>query len=120
MELLQTIFLLLDKRAVEKPHSFKILANRMFGELKSVDWISKITRSENREKEIRYCSIDTSIELHYRDDLSDFNYLIESLQKETFQEEENNKNVDQNDCNIFGEKKNRKAYRYGQCLRSSR
>ena len=31
--------------------------------------------------------------------------MIESFQKETFEQEENNKNVDENDCNISGEKK---------------
>ena len=44
-------------------------------------------------------------EFHYPYDLLDFNYLIVSFQKETFEEENTNKNVDENDCNIFGAQK---------------
>ena len=45
--------------------------NKIFGDgLKSVDWISKICLSRNREDEIRACFNYTTIQFHYPDDWS--------------------------------------------------
>ena len=74
--------------------------NKMFGEIKSVDWVSKINLSKNREKEIKFYFEDSIINFHYPDNLLDFNILIEILQQETF--EIGTKN-DENNCNIYGE-----------------
>ena len=67
--------------------------NKIFHELKSVDWVSKIKLSAKREQEI----------IDYPDDLSEFNILIETFQQERLDDEvlENN---EENDGNIFVEK----------------
>ena len=61
--------------------------NKMFGELESVDWVSKIKLSANVVIEIKRWFADTNIEFHYLDDLSDFNVLIEAFQQERLNED---------------------------------
>ena len=62
----------------------------MFGELKTVHWVSKINLSKNREGEIRSCFVDTPIEFHYLSDLSEFNVLIETFQQKRLEDENKN------------------------------
>lgn len=47
----------------------------MFGELTSVDWISKINLNKNREEQIALCFQDTKVNFRYPNDLSEFNAL---------------------------------------------
>ena len=70
----------------------------MFGDLESVDWVSKITLEKIREDHIRSFFNYTKVNFHYPDDIWDFNVLIESFQSE------NTNIVDDDSCNIFGEK----------------
>ena len=62
----------------------------MFGGLKTVDWVSKINLSKNREGEIRSCFVDTPVEFHYLNNLSEFNVLIETFQQERLGDENKN------------------------------
>ena len=50
--------------------------------LLSVDWVSKINLTENREDEIRQCFTCTNVDFHYPNDVEEFNLLIEAFQKE--------------------------------------
>ena len=77
--------------------------NKIFGsDLLSMDWASKINLSKNREDEIRQCFSYTKVEFHYPNDVEDLNLIIETFQKETYDED---KKTNDN-CNIFGENKN--------------
>ena len=49
--------------------------NKMFGNLNSLDWISKIKLSKSREIDISSCFSQTSVEYHYPEDISGFNEL---------------------------------------------
>ena len=72
--------------------------NKNFGSLDSVDWISKIELSENRENRIRESFCYASVEFHYPIDVGEFETILESLK--------NNKtdlNIDHEDLCI-GEK----------------
>ena len=44
--------------------------NKMFGNLKSVDWISKIKLSKSREINVSSCFSQTSVKHHYPKDIS--------------------------------------------------
>lgn len=58
--------------------------NKIFGDsLKGVDWVSKNNLTKNREDEIREFFDYTTMEFHYPDDLSDFDLLIVTFQKDT-------------------------------------
>ena len=48
----------------------------------------------------------TNVEFHYPDNLPDFNLLIETFQKDTLDNDnqETKENNDDNNCNFFGEK----------------
>lgn len=72
--------------------------NKMLGNRTSVDWFSMI----------RSWFVDTSLEFHYRHDFSDFNILIETFRRETFDENDREvlENDQENDRNILGEKRN--------------
>ena len=48
----------------------------MFGELTSVDWISKINLNKNREEQIALRFQDTKVNFRYPNDLSEFNALM--------------------------------------------
>ena len=83
--------------------------NKIFGSnLLSVDWNSKINLTKNREDEIRQCFTYTNIDFHYPNDVEELNLLIETFQKETYDEDEkadSDSKIDGDDCNIFGENK---------------
>ena len=70
----------------------------MFGNLKSVDWIWKIKLSKSRQIDISLCFSQMSVEYNYPEDVSDFNIIIESFQRETVDEK------DKTDFDIMGEK----------------
>ena len=53
----------------------------MFGQQKSVSWISKTLLSKASEEQIKKCFQETPIEFHYSEDLNDFKLLIEPFQK---------------------------------------
>lgn len=53
----------------------------MFGQLKSVNWISKTLLSKSSKEQIKKRFQETPIEFHYPKDLSDFKLLIETFQK---------------------------------------
>ena len=73
----------------------------MLGNLKSADWISKIKLSKSREIDISlsFSQSQTSVEYHYPNDISDFNVIIESFQRETVDEK------NETEFDIMGEKK---------------
>ena len=80
--------------------------NKIFGDsLRDVDWVSKIILTKSREDEIRDCFDYTMLEFHYPDDLSDFDILIETFQKDTLNEQDDTVDKEQNNCSIFREKK---------------
>ena len=73
---------------------------KMFRNLKSVYWIPKIIKlSKSREVDISACFSQTSLEYNYPRDISDFNVIIESFQRETVDEK------DKTGFDIMGEKK---------------
>ena len=53
--------------------------NKLFGDVKTVSWILKITPSQEREDKIKECSEDKEVNFHYSENLNDFNYLIEAF-----------------------------------------
>ena len=53
--------------------------NKIFESLDSVDWISKIELSENRETQIRESFCYASVEFHYPIDVGEFETILESL-----------------------------------------
>ena len=51
--------------------------NKIFGsDLLSIDWVSKINLSDNKEDEIRQCFSYTQVEFHYPNDVEDLNLII--------------------------------------------
>ena len=82
--------------------------NKIFGDvLISADWVSKIKLTKSRENKFRECFSYTNVEFHFPDDSPDFNLLIETFQKVTLEDDnqETKENNDDNNCNISGEKK---------------
>ena len=78
--------------------------NKIFcTDLLSVDWVSKYNLLNNTEDEIRQCLSYTKVEFHYPNDIEDLNLIIETFQKETYDEDK--KTNDSDNCNIFGENK---------------
>ena len=76
--------------------------NKIFGsDLLSVDWVSKINFPNNREDKIKQCFPYTKVEFHYPHDDEDLNLIIETFQKETYDEHEKTND----NCYIFGENK---------------
>ena len=76
--------------------------NKMFNRLKSVNWISEITLTKNREEQISLCFKNTKVNFSYQNYLNEFDALIENFQRETDDIDNNNdNNVDE----ILGEKK---------------
>lgn len=51
--------------------------NKLFGDITTVYWISKITLSEEREEKIRQCFENQEVNFNYPENLDDFNYLIQ-------------------------------------------
>ena len=78
--------------------------NKVFGsDLLSIIWVSKINLLNNREDKIRQCFSYTKVEFHYPNGVEGLNLIIETFQKETYDEDK--KTNDSDDCNIFGENK---------------
>ena len=75
--------------------------NKMFNRLKSVDWISKITLTKNREEQISSCFKNTKVNFRYQNDLNEFDTRIENFQRET---DDINNNMDNNVDEILGQK----------------
>lgn len=61
----------------------------MFGQLKSVNWISKTLLSKSSKEQIKKRFQETPIEFHYPKDLSDFKLLIETFQKKNTGDNDN-------------------------------
>ena len=55
--------------------------NKMFGEIKEVMWISKISFSREREKHIGDCFITEHIDFKYPDTAEDFDDSLEFFQR---------------------------------------
>ena len=53
--------------------------NKMFGRINSVDWISKVELSENREHQIRESFSYASVEFHYPNDVGEFDTVLDLL-----------------------------------------
>ena len=66
--------------------------NKIFGDITSVDWISKIVLLENREHQIRQTFSYASVEFHYPNDIAEFETILDLLK--------DNKNVNINDFEI--------------------
>ena len=64
--------------------------NRMFSDIKTVDWISKITLSRGREDQLREIFSYASFEFH--EDLGEFETLLETFRGEEIEEENLNVN----------------------------
>ena len=83
--------------------------NQIFGsDLLSVDWISKINFTKNREDETRQCFTYTNVDFHYPNDVEELNLVIATFQKESYDENEkadSDSKIDGNVCKIFGENK---------------
>ena len=81
--------------------------NKIFGSnLLSVDWVSKINLTKNREDYIRQCFTYTNVNFHYLNDVEELNLFIETFQKESYNEDEKaDIKIDGDGCKIFGEDK---------------
>ena len=55
--------------------------NRMFGELKEVTWISKISLSRDRENNIRDCFVNENLNFEYPNSIEEFDDLLEHFQR---------------------------------------
>ena len=53
--------------------------NKIFGSVDSVDWISKVELSENREHQIRQSFSYASVEFHYPNDVAEFDTVLDLL-----------------------------------------
>ena len=53
--------------------------NKIFGSVDSVDWISKVELSENREHQIRQSFSYVSVEFHYPNDVAEFDIVLDLL-----------------------------------------
>ena len=51
--------------------------NKLFGDVKEVYWISRIELSKYREKNIRDCFVDQTINFDYPNNVEEFNDLLE-------------------------------------------
>ena len=58
-------------------------------------WVSKFNLTKSREDGIRKCFNYRKVEFHYTDDVEDLNLLIETFQKDTYDEDDktNNGNI---------------------------
>ena len=58
----------------------KLGQNKMFGDkITDVFWVSKIFLNPEREKIIRDFFVDQNVQFAYRNNIDDFNYLIDSF-----------------------------------------
>ena len=53
--------------------------NKIFGSIDSLDWISKVELSENREHQIRQSFSNASVEFHYPNDAAEFDTVLDLL-----------------------------------------
>ena len=53
--------------------------NKMFGNINSVVWISKVELSENREHQCCKSFFYTSVEFHYPNDIAEFETVLDLL-----------------------------------------
>ena len=102
--------LVLGQKGCGKRSFFQTLDKiKIFGSnLLSVDWVSKINLTKNREDEIRQCFSYTNVDFHYPNDVKELNLLIETFQKGTYDENEkvdSDSKIDGDGCNIFKENK---------------
>ena len=73
--------LVLGQRACRKTTFILNFAkNKLFGNIKDVTWLTKITFSKNREENIRSC-FDVQVNFAYPQNISEFDYLIENFQR---------------------------------------
>ena len=83
--------------------------NKIFGSNSlGVDWVSKINLTKIREDEIRQRFTYTNVDFYYPNDVEELNLLIETFQKETYDEDEkadSDSKIYGDGCNIFGENK---------------
>ena len=63
--------------------------NRIFGDVKTADWVSKINLFRGREDNLRKTFSYASVEFHYPEDLSEFDTLLETFRDEEAEEEDN-------------------------------
>ena len=61
---------------VQSLHKDKIFYSNFL----SVDWVSKINLTKNREDEIKQCFTYTDVDFHYPNDVEELNLLIETVQ----------------------------------------
>ena len=54
--------------------------SKMFGKIKDVTWLIKITFSKNREENIRTC-FDVQVHFCYPQNISEFDYIVENFQR---------------------------------------
>ena len=66
-----------------------LVLNRIFGEIKTVDWVSKIKLSKGREDDLRRTFSYASVEFHYPEDLGEFDTLLETFRNENEFEDDN-------------------------------
>ena len=52
------------------------------GEIKEVIWVSKIPLSKDRENNIGECFVDEEIDFKYPNNIDEFDYLLEYLQRQ--------------------------------------
>ena len=93
-----------------------LAVNKLFeNDLVKIEWVSKINLLKSWENEIRQCFDYTYVEFHYPENNEDFSLILETFQKDSYDEEENKNG----NCNTYS-KKNWQAYCYGQRFGSSR
>ena len=63
--------------------------NRIFGEIKTVDWVSKIKISKGREDHLRRTFFYASVKFHYTKDLGKFDTLLETFRDKNEFEDDN-------------------------------
>ena len=56
--------------------------NRMFGKLKEVTWISKISLSRDRENNNRNCFVNKNINFEYLNSTEEFDDLLDHFQRQ--------------------------------------
>ena len=56
--------------------------NRMFGDIKTIDWVSKTKLSRNRDEQLRKTFAYASVEFHYLEDVGEFETLLESFRED--------------------------------------
>ena len=80
-----------------------LTSNKLFGnELVKIKWILKVNLSKSQENEIRQSFDYTYVEFYYPENNGNFSLILETFQKDSYDEEDNNNG----NCNIYDEKKN--------------